>query len=276
MNMRRKAMIEKFKVESTQETLIRYLRDSMSSKLFIAILSVLLVGILLLGLGSIPKPKLLIQQLGGVLVVSATTAMIYEYFLRRNFLSLLKAQMKLVVEAVLPVVNQLSSLGIEHVYENRTGINWADLFMRARTIKILGTSLSYWAHDPNIKKAFSNALNKGCEIQLLSLEPKSEYARERGRDINVYERDPENSFSSEISSSVEELRKLSQKIDFRYYDAMPTCVIVIIDDRIIVNFVLRGLRGRDSMHFMLRRTGESAIFFQNHYYAIFKLSKPVK
>jgi hypothetical protein len=259
---------------------VTHIREIVSSKLLGAIIIVFFIGLMFLVVSYFISLSTalsgIIRQFGGVLVASAIVSLVYEHLLRRDFETLLRKQVDRALREALSVVEEVTSLGIERIYRNRADIPWEILFTQARNeIKIIGTSLNYWSGLPEIREALSTALSRGCSIQFLALDPDSRYARERGEHVDTFQDNPQDAFRLDITTSITHLRKISENIDVRLYDAIPTCVVAIVDDRLIVNYLLRGLRGRNSIHIEFRRAADKARDFEEkHYNSVLKISRP--
>lgn len=231
-----------------------------SSKALLTILIVLAAGAGFIALSFIPfLPSLvshLLSELGRALSASAVVAIAYEYYLRRSFFGILHIQGQALVKQLVPMVRQLTSLGIVAVHPNRDVIDWRELIRNARTeIKILGTSLGYWANIPDVTGAFQEAKSNSCDIKLLAQDPTSEFAKERGREIGVYD-EPEKHFCADIEGSIGFFNKL--QCDVLKYSARPPFVIAIIGPRLFCCLLTDGLRGRDSIHLEFERSSEWA------------------
>ena len=93
-----------FSGDTAQANYAGFLRELLSSRILNAIFIVLFAGIVLLVAGALAGWGRLAELFGGVLVVSGTTAIVYEYFLRRAYLALLREQTRYVLEEILPLV----------------------------------------------------------------------------------------------------------------------------------------------------------------------------
>ncbi len=246
----------------------------------IIVLACLLVGILLLllpyTLGLTGRLDVLSSQLGGAVIAAAAVSFVYDYYLRRHFMRVVGAQTRSLAGEILPITKKLRGVGLVDVHLDRDSIPWYDLVYGARSeVAILGTSLGFWANLPNISRALGNAIQNGARVRLLALRPQSSYAEERGHAISVYP-DAGDFFARDIEGSVAALRNMNSAITAKYYSELPTCVVLILDERIIVNFVLRGLRGREAVHFEFRRSSERAQKFLQHFEAVWKSGTEVK
>jgi hypothetical protein len=226
-------------------------RELLALRVTLTILAILLFGGSLIGLSQLSSvPSLasgLMGELGRALCASAVVALAYEYYLRRSFDSILRIQAQGLAHQLVPVMGQLSGLGIAGVHANRDAIDWRRLIRDATDkVKIIGTSLGYWASLPDIADAFQTAKRRpSCKIQLLAQEPSGTAAGQRGKDIGVYD-PPEDPFRADIRGSIGFFKKLG--VEVSPYEFQPPFVIAIIDGRVFCGLLAHGLRGRECIH----------------------------
>lgn len=207
----------------------------------------------------------IIRDLGITMTPIGFLVLIYEYFLRKEFLEMIKKEI------------------LEYkkgVYRDRGAIDFLKLFEDASDeVCILDTSLEYFYGIPGFLETIEERLEKGCNFHFLALNPKSPIAQYRAEDIG------EAKFVDGIEISISkfsnfksrmEKKNYKGKIEIRKYDCIPNFVLIIADDKLIMmGSLLQKRRGRDSMHIEITKSTEEDIYqqFYEHFYYIWNGEK---
>lgn len=222
-----------------------------------AVLGLLMVGLALVVFSqrtvpSGPWPAVMLQ-LGSTLVAAALVSLFYEYSVRRLYIGLLTREVARTAERVQPVLRSLADVGIVEVHPNRNAIQWLELIDGARSsVRILGTSLRFW--ETVAADGLKAALDRGCKVQLLSLDDSGACATERGRELPEFAT-PEQ-FVFDVRDSRAQLERLGCPV--QTYDSLPGFVFSGIDSRMFVCFLTNISRGRNSIHFEIEPSSSLA------------------
>ena len=161
-----------------------------------------------------------------------------------------KKELRDIIKGAMTWTTEFSELNLIGSARNRAEVPFADMISSARKeIKILGTELSYWYEMPGGKSSFKEALDSGCRVQMLYLNPNSQYAEVRGNEV----RDGDKKYLIELRNTFRHIQNLDPRIEVMAYDSSPKNTIIIIDDHVIVSFLLSVLRGRDTYHIGFRK-----------------------
>ena len=212
-------------------------------------LGTVLLGIILLGVGIFVEQQSyqapiwaeFVKQLGTIFVPSGVISFVYEYALRRNFLEEMNEQLLLALQQQFASVSELQDAGLRHIHKKLPIEKIVEDFANSKnTITILQT----WLPDiVNFEQAFISALNNGSEIKVLLLDPLSEYAKQRSKDLGYS--DP-NYASNIINANIAHLQRFNRtrnalkKIEVRLYDALPSLQIYSCDQKKYIGFFYHG------------------------------------
>lgn len=230
-----------------------------------------------------------LTNVASALILAGTIIVAYEYYMRKEFLAHIQEAVRQALDTsdltkrvteldkLISLTNDLRPFGLQKVYRSRMEIDVRQLIASAtagREIKMLGTALMC-LNPWEMQQVIIDKLKEGCTIKLLSLNPKSDFvkqrAREELRDVDEIQHVLQN--TCEISESfISTLpNDLRSKITLLHYDAPPTCFLVSNGDTMIASIYLREQRGENFPHFQVELK-EGGIFrpFMDHFDSLWK------
>ena len=143
---------------------------------------------------------------------------------------------------------RLERAGIQEVYPARTDINDNDLVDRIKNadeIDLLGCSQFELIGREDFQKAVASHLRTGRKCRVLLMDSKSDEVHRR----QTHERENED-LSGLVACSIKTIRSICDKTGsnisdvLRCYDHRPTCMIIRIDDYLVVTFYVWGKAAR--------------------------------
>lgn len=230
-----------------------------------------------------------LSSFGCALIPAGTIIIAYEYYMRKEFLAHVQHSVQKALnesdltrrvtelDKLISLTNDLRPFGLQKVYRDRMEIDVRELIASAtpgRDIKMLGAALMC-LNPWETQQVIIEKLREGCTFKLLSLDPKSEFvkqrAREEHREVDEIQHVIQNTCEiseSFISTLPDDYR---QKITLLHYDAPPMCFLVSNGDTMIVSFYLREQRGENFPHFQIE-IKEGGVFkpFMDHFDSIWK------
>lgn len=236
-------------------------------------LFLLLLGSVIIVLASVVCNAGLLQTvlstLGVALIPAGTIIIAYEYYMRKEFLNLVSEKLDDALEAsdlhkklddlrnLISLASDLRPLGLRRIYPGRMEIKFRDMVLSAppnTEIKILGAALMC-VDDWPMQEALKNRLADGCTVKLLSLNPTSQFVKQRAqeekRDIDDIETDIMRTNDKNENFIKHLPPNLKANIRLLHYEAPPMCFIFATNDLMITSVYLREKRGEFSPHFEL-------------------------
>jgi hypothetical protein len=144
-------------------------------------------------------------------------------------------------------------VGIVHVYSSFPLAKFCHELKRAsRCIHILQTFIPYPQHMLQFEQDILGAIRRGCEVQVLLLDPRSQVVGWRQRTLSPgYGRD---SVRQQILSNIEQLARLRaelprearDRLELRVYDMMPSMSIYRVDDLFLAGYYFHAHLAIDS------------------------------
>ncbi len=196
---------------------------------------IIILGIIILIISSfIELPasiSRLLTTIGTIFIPSGLISLIYEYSLRRTFLKEMQNTMEECMRLQFKSLSEIQELGIKKFHMALpTEVIVKGFANSLKYIKILQT----WTPDiVPIEQAFFDATKRGCNIQILHLDPKSPLAEIRASDLGYSDI---SLVETNINSSIMELarfcdtNKISDNVEIRLYNSTPTFSIYAFDD----------------------------------------------
>lgn len=128
-----------------------------------------------------------------------------------------------------------------------------------------------------------DALNRGVDIKIALLNPESEIAKQRSRDLK---KSDHNFVSNQIRSNIDDLKTIFSKchnpnLTVVLYSSLPTVELFVFDDELIYGNFLVGIESRYNPHIQLncKVGGNSNINFTttllNNFHNVFSISTKI-
>jgi hypothetical protein len=263
----------------------------------LALLIVIGGGLLMFFHTRLPEPEFA-RDLGIALFTAGTVGLGVEFYIRREFESLVTDRLTEALETssltsrldamrdALSLSKEVTKMGLRKVHRKRHVINFETFLEQAEPgseIRLLGVCLIGFT-DHKMQEALRRKLNEGCTIRLLVLSPNSQFARYRGlEDLSPGTVSPE-ADGDELDETVQEIAMADKRhqifmrhlpeplrgnIMIGHYDAPAHVLIVGIDKAMVVGFYLRGQRGEMFPHVELEvRQGGIYQPFMDHFNAL--------
>ena len=205
----------------------------------IAALATVILGILLLFLATISgipqAASEFLARFGTALIPSGAVAFVYNYALRQTFLKEMRSQLTESIHTEFSRLLEIQEAGLQRVHREFPSDQVAQGFSNAQNNILVFTT---WI--PNIvpiESAFLNAVKRDCRVKMLLLDPKSDFAKYRGKDLGYTD---DEAVGREILANLTELDRfcskndISREVEIRLYrDATPTLVFFAYDDTFV-------------------------------------------
>jgi len=219
------------------------------SRLFIAALVLILSGLVLVGLPHIPEAGIdihgtfgvLLRDIGVTLLIAGLVATFYETLTREAFMREVEQTLDRIISERYKELDQLRIAGLNTIHEELYYANVAQRFREAsNSIRILQT----WSGDFNaLASSLKKAAERGCDIRILLLNPDSDQAKYRAKDLK-HSKDKVATLTEGDLSILSALRHMNQKLKdnmtVKLYDATPVIAIYGCDDINIVGTYWNG------------------------------------
>jgi len=202
----------------------------------------------------IEKPVIIMVQKGIRVPDDFSGRLYFEYKL--DEIELIPQRLRGFIEGAidkLVAVEQKSIYSIK-AFENR---NISDLIVKIKCatdrIEILTTNLTSFI-NANLHEIVRERLTeiKGLRVRILTLDPESEFASKRARQMGASTR----SFREELKSSLEKasntLNSFPDRCQISLYDEFPTQMTYIVDDNVYVNTISANQYARNNVVFKLK------------------------
>ena len=220
----------------------------------------------------------ILNQLGFVLVPSGLISFIFEYSLRQSFLQSMRNEFTFSLRKEFESLGQLQNAGIVEIYESLSDDLIVNHFSQANDqIKILQT----WIPDlVQIEKSFKYAYINNCSIQILLLDPNSDFAKERSVQMGF-----ENSEAviTNINSNIMELRRvckefnIQKNFELKLYSAVPLMQIYSFDNMSFMGFYWQGKMAMHGPQLLIK--GHDTYYgkeINNYFNFMWNSAKPIK
>jgi hypothetical protein len=147
----------------------------------------------------------------------------------------------------------------------------------AQLVRILQTWMGNFI---TLEEAICEAVTKGCKVQILLLDPKSDQAKARSKDIKYTSSD---AVSEAIGSNLGQLARVFQNVkqspdlEVRLYDATPIMTLYWYDDICYMGLYWRNRSAIQGPQLQIYFTGKSYLgdIIKSHFEDLWKSSEPV-
>jgi hypothetical protein len=233
------------------------------------------------------------KETGVALIAAGVFGFAIDFFSKRQLLDVLNDSMIATYNSsdipykldrfysLVKIADELTDLGVKVIRRERNDNRAYEIIKDAypgSTIKILGISLQSFTSIP-VQHIFIGKLKEGCNIQLLALDPSSQFVKRRATEEKRTHNDIFQSISHAIKAHsifIESLgrERFKGKIAINYYDAPPNLSLVITETNLLVGFYLRERKGQffPQMELEVKPHGISEPFI-NHFDSLMKESK---
>src|SRR5215208_2791695 len=201
---------------------------------------------------------IIVRDFGLAALIAGLVGCGYEFVLRGAFAAELKENLLAVINERSGELDAVREAGIKTMHRRLPHAGLIDRFETAeRSIKILQT----WSGDFNaMGRSLKEAAERGCEIRILLLDPYSEQADFRGRDLGYVER---NTVKSMINNDLATLRKVFKScnqsirkcVHVKLYDSTPVMAMYGFDDTTIVGTYWRGIHSQEGPQLVVTPSG---------------------
>lgn len=264
---------------------MNYLKKIYSMKTTLVSIFVIAIGFAILVAGNFVENQLfssILSQVSTALIPAGIISMLYDFYLRQDFVDLLKEEISK-KNNLFKLEDSVKKVGMQKIYIDRSEIDFLEYFKNAKNeILILDTSLIFFTAVPQIETIFANSVENGCHIKLLCLDPNSNQASYRERDIGY----KTEIFVSQLKSSIAQFQELKLNVDskkpkgsieIKMFDATTTNVLIMSDNRMIVGYILRKIRGRHCVHIEFTKDSENKTYeaFYNHFMSLWEEARDV-
>lgn len=215
---------------------------------------ILLPSILHLGPDSTMRE--IFRDFGIAVLVAGLVGTGYEYWLRNAFRAEVKQTLSQIINERHAELDKLRVAGVKTIYRVLPHAQLVDKFEGAeRSIRILQT----WSGDFNaIGYVLARAAKKGCEVNILLLNPDSPQAEQRGRDLGY---EDATAVRALIRNDLSTLRKSARqcteeargRIKVKLYSSTPIMPIYGYDDTNVVGTYWRGRHSQEGPQYELVR-----------------------
>ncbi|BCJ75309.1 hypothetical protein CS0771_48530 [Catellatospora sp. IY07-71] len=180
-------------------------------------------------------------------------AVLYEFFLRRSFLSHMSEELAASLNRYFVPYERLTLAGVRDIHEIFPTSDVVRGFANARSIRIVQT----WIPDViPMLRAMRAAAERGCKIQVLLLDPNSPVAPLRARELGYTELD---ATRQNVEANLAELRRFARlagvaaNLEVRLYDGLPVAAIHAYDDTIFMSLYWRQTPAIQGPQFEVRK-----------------------
>lgn len=162
-----------------------------------------------------------------------------------------EALAKRIAELVNNQANLIRTVIDAGIMETCEAMPLVELKVRMSNAKQCVRIMHTFIDDPRqYKEAFVSATRNGSRIQLLFLNPDSQYARQRSRDVwpkNSLTPPDEQFVSKQITYSIDVLHAMVvehgiKNLEVRLFDSLPSLALYVTDDQILLGFFLSGTK----------------------------------
>ena len=196
----------------------------------------------------------LIRDFGFALLIAGSAGVGYEFMLRNAFAAEVELTLSRIIDERNAELNKLKRAGVRTIHKRLAHARLADYFEEAdRSIRILQT----WSGDfNNIADTLVRAVNRGCQIRILLLNPESVQAQQRGKDLGYVD---SSVVKTLIRNDLEILRKcylrcgeVKNRIQVRLYDSTPVIPIYGYDNTNVVGIYWRQKHSQEGPQLEVR------------------------
>ena len=181
-----------------------------------------------------------------------------------------------ILHSEIDIIARFDILGLENI---SIGVDIPlvnKLFKNSKSeIKILNTYLPFIV---DLEDGIQQAVDNGCVIKILLLDPESQFASKRGETIGF--KDP-TTVSRWIHNNIEEIGRIREKchnpqnIELRLFDRLPIISLIGIGEKTIIGFFLEKVASFKGPNIeLIYKEGGVAEYFINHFNEIWDRSKP--
>lgn len=223
------------------------------------------LGILATGIGLIGLSQVLselwskfVETVGIGLLPTGSFILIYEYGLRKEYQKLVREEFDTVLKEFGRRCAECEKFGLLSLSEKRESCHIEKPFEKAKkgdTISVLGVALADLVDFDRSEKILE-AIQKGCKVRLLYLDPDCDEAIQHSLDEGRNRDEVTNAIKGTESiwrSSINSLPASSQQLlEIRKYRSSPKHFIMIHRDGVYVGDYLGTRRGNKCPHFLLR------------------------
>jgi hypothetical protein len=200
---------------------------------------------------------------------------IYEYNTKKEYQKMVREEFSVVLQNMARRCGECEKLGLLSVSEKRDTEVLIDPFKNAskgQIISVLGVALADLTDF--VRKDFvEHAIEKGCKVQLLYLDPECNEAQthslEEGRAFNEvtdHIKGTESNWATLHKKMVNE----NKLFEIRKYKSIPKHFMLISDQYVYVGDYLRGMRGNISPHYLFSADSILAKQYISHFRNIWK------
>lgn len=243
-----------------------------------------------------------LNVLAAGLVPTCLISLLWDFFVKKDFLSYVREQLAgdseaahRAVEATVAggiaqfesrlltscaVANAVSQYALRAIHSNRDEIKLGDYVAGARErIWILLTSFSYLTETHLIEELVRRA-QAGVSVRLLGLRANTAAAKLRSAFSPTYAtlNDEIPIYLNRVLADLRYGEDTGWPVEIRLYDSMPTCACFIIDAELFFCGLLVAKRGRKSVHVAVSQqsaSGASQLFleYERHFMGLFDQAK---
>jgi len=215
-------------------------------KVLVLSVSTILLGISFLYLSIVLSIRAdlsaLLKSLGTVFVPSGFLALINQYTLRESFRTDMREDIQTALDNQFQAIKEIKAVGIREIHESMPQAKIIKLISQAtKNVRILQT----WIPDLQVfEMALVNAVNNGAKIQILILDPNSDFAKQRSLDLGYKDA---KIGGKNVQTNIADLERIIKKsnisnnIELRLYNVLPSLHIYSSDDISLIGFFWHGV-----------------------------------
>jgi len=202
----------------------------------------------------VDKPVIILVQKGTKVPADFSGRLYFEYELDQ--LDLMPQRLKSFIEGAIDKILAQEQRSIYNVraFENRGVSDLADRFKEANDhIDILTTNLTSFVNLGLLDITKSRLeCSKDLRVRILTLEPESEFASKRARQMGASTRSFREDLKNSLEKSSNVLIAFPDRCQIATYDEFPTQITYVIDDNIYTNTISANQYARNNIVFKLR------------------------
>jgi len=249
----------------------------------------LLLGICLISLSAAVQAHsalwaMVLRDLGFVFTPVAILALFYEHFAQKAHSRYVAKEVgrQIIIEVEKKIDHVPGHRGNVQIYSNRDAINLNEYFTDAKNnIDILVTNLSSLEIHAGL---LAKLANDGVKVRIIALNPQSEFVKSRFKEL-VFQ--SQKQFYCELVSSLRTFCLYKEnKVDkdkksnflIHVFDNPPSLILFQRDSQIIVGFILRQGKSRDSIHIEFdcsQKTSQPCQDYIKHFQLIWNDSRDI-
>ncbi len=176
-------------------------------------------------------------------------------------------------------------------YANRHALRFPEKIKEAKTrIEILTTNIDYFVNPSKLNREdqfnleyFEEALERGVQITILTMDPDSNLVVERSKQIDPQYKDDVYRYREELRKAIlkfynkfsQQIRKGSLVLDL--YNSLPTLMMYVVDDTVYVPCMAGHTRSRNCLHVEFNESWPGvALTYRTHFDLVLREAKSIE